>query len=438
MSFKPELAIVLWVAPARSQHAQDAILTAAKSLSMPARILPVSTPVELRDAVASLVSDEPHLILRDEYHAFPTEDQRIPAFARDSGAALNCSMNFHRSALADELEDALMKAKSFWETINTLLSRTVLVGRSRSLLEVLWRAWDAARCDCKVLITNGTGTGKGVVAHQIHLWSHRKGSPFQTVVGSAYASTLVESELFGHEKGAFSGAVAQKIGVFERADGGTVFLDEVGDLPMEVQTKLLRFLQHREFERVGGTKTIGVNVRVIAATHRNLERLIEEGKFRDDLYFRLNELRVRVPSLAERPDDIPFLVTSLVKQICEELSSPLIPVLARDTTELLRRYPWPGNVRELRAVLLRAVIECLPQATMFPFHVKGLRAQDTWSPTAIPLVDPLPRLDDHLVDVEGALLSEAEKRFPTREGQAKALGLGVRTFTRRLKKHGLL
>jgi PAS domain S-box-containing protein len=230
-----------------------------------------------------------------------------------------------------------------------------IVGRSPGLVSVLQRVSKVAGTDATVLISGETGTGKELVARAVHSASPRKAKPLIKLNCAALPTGLVESELFGHEKGAFTGATARKPGRFELADGGTLFLDEVGELPPDAQAKLLRVLQEREFERVGGTSPVKVDVRVIAATNRDLAKTAKDGKFREDLFYRLNVFPVRLPPLRDRKDDIPLLVRFLVTKFAARLGKRIESV-GTDTLELLAAYPWPGNIRELENVLERAVI----------------------------------------------------------------------------------
>src|SRR5207248_10420422 len=206
-----------------------------------------------------------------------------------------------------------------------------------------------------VLIQGETGTGKELIAHAIHNLSSRAGRPFIRLNCAAIPLDLLESELFGHEKGAFTGAIMQKVGRFELADKGTLFLDEVGDVPLELQPKLLRVLQEQEFERLGGTKTLEVDVRLVAATHRDLAKMVADGRFREDLYYRLNVFPVVLPPLRERPDDVPRLVRHFTQKFARRMGRRL-ETIPSEVMDALARYPWPGNVRELQNVIERAVI----------------------------------------------------------------------------------
>jgi formate hydrogenlyase transcriptional activator len=230
-----------------------------------------------------------------------------------------------------------------------------IIGTNAALTAVLRQVELVAPTDATVLIQGETGTGKELIARALHQRNARRHHPFIKVNGAAIPSGLLESELFGHERGAFTGAIGRHLGRFELAHQGTLFFDEVGDLPLDLQPKLLRVLQEQAFERVGGTRTIGVDVRVVAATHRDLAQMVLEGMFRSDLYYRLNVFPIRLPPLRERPEDIPLLVRHFAQQHAQHLHKPIHTIPA-EALEALTRYPWPGNVRELQNVIERAVI----------------------------------------------------------------------------------
>jgi formate hydrogenlyase transcriptional activator len=230
-----------------------------------------------------------------------------------------------------------------------------IVGSSSALYRVLDQVRTVAPTDSTVLIEGETGTGKELIARAIHMHSARRDRPFVKLNCAAIPLGLLESELFGHEKGAFTGAVAQRVGRFEAADGGTLFLDEIGDIPLELQAKLLRVLQEQEFERLGSTYTRHVNVRVVAATNQDLPTLVAEKQFRIDLYYRLNVFPIALPPLRHRPEDIPMLVAHFVFRYAERMAKH-IDKIASDSMESLVRHPWPGNIRELQNFIERAVI----------------------------------------------------------------------------------
>ena len=231
-----------------------------------------------------------------------------------------------------------------------------IVGGSSGLRNVMEMVRQIAPLNNTVLLMGETGTGKEVIANAIHFASPRKDGPFIKVNCGAIPVELIDSELFGHERGAFTGAIAEKRGRFERADGGTIFLDEIGELPPQAQVRLLRVLQNREIERVGGTKAISVDIRVIAATHRNLEGMVSENRFREDLWFRLNVFPIILPPLRQRKEDIPPLVRHFIAHKSREMGIAVPPGIAPGALDRLMNYSWPGNVRELEHAMEHAVV----------------------------------------------------------------------------------
>jgi len=241
------------------------------------------------------------------------------------------------------------------EALSSRFGHGNIIGKSKSMLEIYDLIGKVSQSKASVLITGESGTGKELIAQAIHYESPRKDRPFISINCGALTETLLESELFGHEKGAFTGAVAMKKGRFELADGGTLFLDEVGEMPPALQVKLLRVLQEMEFERVGGTKTIKVDVRVLSASNKNMKDLVEEGLFREDLFYRLNVIHIGVPLLRERTEDIPLLVHHFIEKYRQgEEKSPF--EVSPEAWKALYHYPWPGNIRELENVIERAVV----------------------------------------------------------------------------------
>jgi DNA-binding NtrC family response regulator len=257
----------------------------------------------------------------------------------------------------EELLNAIQRCLSWHrgEEIGSAENLGNMVGESPGFQGVLKTIQVVAPTDSAVLIEGETGTGKGLVAHAIHDRSSRSQRPFIQVNCAAIPATLLESELFGHEKGAFTGAIAQKMGHFERAHQGTLFLDEIGEIPLELQPKLLRVLQEQEFERLGGNRTLRVDVRIITATNRNLKQMVEEGKFRSDLYYRLNVFPLTVPALRERRQDIELLIRFFTQRYARKLNRT-IEEIPSSALEALIRYDWPGNIRELQNVIERSVI----------------------------------------------------------------------------------
>lgn len=273
-------------------------------------------------------------------------------------AALHASQASLKTALEEvqRLKNQLHEENIYLqEEIRVASNFGQIIGRSEALRRVLHQAEQVAPLNTTVSLFGETGTGKELLAHAIHQSSGRHNHPLVKLNCAALPATLIESELFGHEKGAFTGADTKRIGRFEIANGGTLLLDEVGELPLDLQAKLLRVLEDGEFERVGGSHTIKVDVRVIAATNRNLEDAVRKGDFRSDLYYRLSIFPITLPPLRERKEDIPVLVTHLVKQLSQKLGKT-IDAIPQETMSTLGNYPWPGNVRELRNVLERAVI----------------------------------------------------------------------------------
>ena len=243
------------------------------------------------------------------------------------------------------------------EEINKAALFDEIVGTSSALQRVLSLVAKVAPTNASVLVTGETGTGKELIARAIHRQSRRSSRAFVSVNCAAIPRDLIASELFGHEKGSFTGAVQRRLGRFELAEGGTIFLDEVGELPAETQIALLRVLQEHEFERVGGTRSIQTNIRVIAATNRNLQAAIATGTFRSDLFYRLNVFPIDMPPLRERREDIPVLVEYFVDH-CARKVGKNIQGITKESLDLLRSYPWPGNIRELQNVIERSVIMC--------------------------------------------------------------------------------
>ncbi|HEY7162685.1 MAG TPA: sigma 54-interacting transcriptional regulator, partial [Acidobacteriota bacterium] len=314
------------------------------------------------------------------------------------------------------------------EEIKTQHNFEEIIGSSIAIRRVFQSIERVARTDSTTLITGETGTGKELVARAIHNLSARKESALIKVNCAALPSGLIESELFGHEKGAFTGASARKRGRFELADQGSLFLDEIGELPLETQTKLLRVLQEQEFERIGGSQTIKVNVRLIAATNRNLEDLVKQGSFRADLFYRLNIFPIHLPALRERRDDIPLLTNYFVSRFSRTMGKKIDQVSA-DALESLLHYEWPGNVRELANVLERAVILC-DGGVLQKEHI-GISTSPTTTPDAVPSLNEAEKL--HILKA----LEKTKWVVGGPAGAAKLLGLNRTTLLARMKKLGI-
>jgi Nif-specific regulatory protein len=304
-----------------------------------------------------------------------------------------------------------------------------IIGASTALRDVLKLCDRVASTNATVLLLGETGTGKEVCARAVHARSPRAASAFVAINCAALPETLLESELFGHEAGAFTGATGQKLGRFELADGGTLFLDEIGDISMSTQIKLLRVLQEREFVRVGGTRTIACDVRIIAATNRDLPALIRDGSFREDLYYRLNVFPIRVPPLRERIDDIPLLVSHFVTEIARDLAVPAVPV-SDAAMALLCAYGWPGNIRELRNVIERAVL-LADREGIQPAHLPR-EIVGTAEPSAAPAAGAA------VEAYERALILKALREHDWNQTRAAAaLGLSRDNLRYRLRKYGI-
>jgi transcriptional regulator with GAF, ATPase, and Fis domain len=315
-----------------------------------------------------------------------------------------------------------------------------IVGRSPALMRELGRLQAVAATDSTVLLLGETGTGKELIARAIHNASRRKARPLIKLNCAALPAGLVESELFGHERGAFTGAVAKRIGRFALADGGTIFLDEIGDMPPEVQVKLLRTLQEQEFEPIGGTKSVKVDVRVIAATNHDLEQAVANHTFRADLYYRLNVFPIRVPPLRERHGDIPLLVQYFVGKYAAKIGKRIGQVSA-ETMRRLIAYPWPGNVRELENVVERAVI--LSRGPVLELEADVLRVPDdaatpaTPAPSSDPPPGPVFTLADAARQHILGVLARTGWVVDGPRGAAEVLGLHPSTLRSRMKKLGI-
>jgi PAS domain S-box-containing protein len=302
-----------------------------------------------------------------------------------------------------------------------------IVGESDVLQYVLFRAKQVAVTNATVLILGETGTGKGMVAHAIHEMSTRKDSALITVNCAALPANLIESELFGHEKGAFTGAHAKQMGRFELANGGTIFLDEIGEMPLELQSKLLRVLQDGEFEKIGSPRTIRVDMRVIAATSRDLKDEVRNGRFREDLFYRLNVFPVSIPPLRIRSGDIPQLVKHFVDKYARKFGRQIESV-SKSTMQILQSYPWPGNVRELEHVVERAIITSTGSVLQLADHLDHLKADEEESNKDLETVER-----EHILTV----LRKTHWKIDGKGGAAATLGLNPSTLRFRIKKMGI-
>ncbi len=366
-----------------------------------------------------------------------------------------------------QFEKLLQKVETYRETRhlagsarNPELFRN-LVGGSAGILRVRSMIEMVAKSDANVLVVGESGTGKEVVARHIHHHSVRRSKPFVPLNCGAIPADLLESELFGHEKGAFTGAITSRQGRFEMADGGTLFLDEIGDMSLPMQVKLLRVLQERTFERVGSSKSISVSVRIIAATHVNLEQAIADGRFREDLFYRLNVFPIETPPLRERAEDLPLLIHDLVERLGHEGRGNIR--LTNSCVDSLAQYAWPGNVRELANLIERlsilypnGVIDAhdlpekyrlddvapSPRAALPPVAVPGMAALPREARDESPPIPRLPRtgldLKEHMTLIECALITQAlEEESWVVAHAAKRLQMGRTTLVEKMRKLGL-
>ena len=378
-------------------------------------------------------------------HAFSPDDVTfLGKIARQVAIAIENAWAFGE---VSDTRNKLAQEKLYLEgEIRSELKFEEIVGKSEALRRVLEQVETVAPTDSTVLIYGETGTGKELIARAVHNLSSRQSNGFVKLNCAAIPTGLLESELFGHERGAFTGAISQRVGRFELANRGTMFLDEIGEVPLDLQPKLLRVLQEREFERLGSTRTMRTDARLIAATNRDLEALVNEQRFRSDLYYRLNVFPVRVPALRERPEDIPLLVRHFVQQFSRNMSK-VIDTIPTETMSTLIKYPWPGNIRELQNVIERAVI--LTKGPILNVPASDLRASNGTSvapapPTAIPSPSPTEssrnmraELDDAERQKIMAALEQTDWIVAGPNGAAARLGMKRSTLQARMQRLGI-
>jgi two-component system nitrogen regulation response regulator GlnG len=331
-----------------------------------------------------------------------------------------------------------------------LVKATEIIGEAPAMQEVFRAVGRLSRSSISVLINGQSGTGKELVAHALHRHSPRSDNTFIALNMAAIPADLIESELFGHEKGAFTGAQAARQGRFEQANGGTLFLDEIGDMPIDVQTRLLRVLADGQFYRVGGHNPVSVDVRIIAATHQNLEQRVSEGKFREDLYHRLNVIRIHIPTLSERREDIPILAAHFLQKAAAELAVE-VKSLSKETKKILSTLPWPGNVRQLENMcrwltVMASGQEVLPhdlppEINQQPVSIEKNAQSGDWQTLLASWADTQLQsghnniLDDAIMSFERILLERAlNYTHGHKQDAAKRLGWGRNTLTRKLKE----
>ena len=390
-------------------------------------------PLVARDRILGVLA-----LASTRVRAFNEDDLSfIGQVASQTALAVENALHFGK---VTQLKDQLASQNVYLESeIRTELHFDEIVGKSKALKRVLAEIETVAPTDSTVLIYGETGTGKELIARAVHNLSLRKAGAFVKLNCAAIPTGLLESELFGHEKGAFTGAITQRIGRFELAHRGTIFLDEVGEIPLELQPKLLRVLQEREYERLGSSRTLRADARLIAATNRDLKAMADEQKFRTDLYYRLNVFPIRVPALRERTEDIPLLVRHFVQEYTRRNNRTIDTILS-ETMEALIRYPWPGNIRELQNVIERGVI-------LSSGPVLNVRSEDLQAPSeSLTLAGPAntppnPKMRQALEDVERqqiiAALEGSNWVIAGPEGAAVRLGMKRTTLQSRMQKLGI-
>ena len=382
----------------------------------------IDTPLVIMTAFGSLESAIQSL--RDGVYDYVTK----PINLEELMATLNRAFEMHK--LREE-NRALRQQISAREGLREIIGRSAQMQRLMESIDMV------APSDATILIESESGTGKELVAEAIHAKSPRAERPLVKVNCGAIPENLLEDELFGHEKGAFTGAESRRRGRFEMADGGTVFLDEIGEMPTHLQVKLLRVLQERRFERLGGSQTISVDVRVIAATNMDLEQAVTEGRFREDLYYRINVVQLQLPPLRERREDVLLLASYFLKRFCEQNDKP-IKTLSNDAEQQLLEYSWPGNVRELENCMERAVIMGRGDEIGVDDLQFGGRQAATTPQDKDSLLDGLFEESLSLSDVEKELIRKAlEKTAGNQSKAAELLGLTRRTLQYRIEKYGL-
>ena len=396
----------------------------------------------LSELVLNLKMDEKNLgvvlAFSDDENDFSAEHARLMGLLHDPFAVAMANVIKHREVL--HLKDLMADDNRYLQQELRYISGDEIIGARYGLRDVMEMVRQVSPLSSHVMLTGETGVGKEVIANAIHYTSPRREGALVKVNCGAFAENLLDSELFGHEKGAFTGAFRSKRGRFERAHGGTLFLDEVGELPAAAQVRLLRVLQDGIIERVGGSEPITVDVRIIAATHRNLTEMVKDGKFREDLLFRLNVFPIHIPPLRLRKSDIPALVHHFIDRKLKAFNLSKHPVLAPGAMEQLTAYPWPGNVRELENMVERALIRHQSQGENKPLRFESLiedRPDDTMRPAVQEETHPHLSLDAAMRRHIEAVLRKTGGRIQGRDGAAAILGIHSSTLRSRMDKLGV-
>jgi formate hydrogenlyase transcriptional activator len=373
------------------------------------------------------------VLLAQGRERFNEEHARLFSLLNEPFAIALSNTLKHQEVL--RLKDLLADDNRYLHRELLRLSGDEIVGAEFGLKGVMEMVRQVASLDSPVLLLGETGVGKDAIANAIHYSSPRRDGPFVRVNCGAIPETLLDSELFGHEKGAFTGALSQKRGRFERADQGTLFLDEIGEMPPQVQVRMLRVLQYKEIERVGGTRAVSVDIRLIAATNRNLEEMVRAKQFREDLWFRLNVFPIHIPGLRERRQDIPALVHHFIKRKSRELKLPATPLVAHGAIDRLMDYHWPGNVRELENVVERALILSKGSPLSFDEVTGGKPGKGSW--IAGGAQDTPLRLDELISRHIRRVLEMTKGRVHGKGGAAEVLGINPSTLRNRMNQLGI-
>lgn len=374
------------------------------------------------------------VVITNSEKKYTGEHARLLSIIREPFVIALANTLAHQDVI--KLKNLLSDDNKFLQSELRRISGENIIGANFGLKNVMHQVRQVAGLDSPVLLLGETGVGKDLIANAIHRLSPRNDKPFIAVNCGAIPENLIDSELFGHEKGAFTGALARKRGRFERANSGTIFLDEIGELPLPAQVRLLRVLQEKEIERVGGQASLSLNIRVIAATNRNLEIMVENQTFREDLWFRLNVFPMRIPPLRERKSDIPALVQHFIQLKTKELKLGAPPKLAAHAMEDLLAYHWPGNVRELQNVVERALI--LAPAGPLHFEYLNQTAQSHRpAASATRTTGQIEKLDDVIVRHIRFVLDKTGGKIHGPGGAAALLGVNASTLRNRMKKLGI-
>ncbi len=400
--------------------------------------MPKMGGIELLEQIRSMDPDLPVIIMT----AYGSVEKAVEAM--EKGAYTFILKPFDNDTLVAHIKKAISIHRIVRENsmlrnaINSRYNFGSIIGKSRPMQELYETIQKIAPASASVLIEGESGTGKELVAKSIHFNSGRKDNAFIAANCSAFAETLLESELFGHEKGAFTGAATMRKGRFELADKGTLFLDEIGELPANIQVKLLRVLQEKTFERVGGTETIKVNFRLIAATNKNLEQEVNAGRFREDLYYRLNVVKAVLPPLRERQEDIPLLINHFIKKYSQEKeTSNILKGVTKEAARLIFDYSWPGNIRELENMVERAVI-LSDGSYITPADLPAKLRQNHESYSQLEGIPEDAGLSATLAAVEKRMIEQAlEVTDNVQTEAAKILKIGKSGLNKKIKKYGL-